>query len=217
MKKRPFKDLALVYEQLFKALGPQGWWPARTPLEVAVGAVLTQNTSWLGVERAIANLRTSGALSARALHAMPTPRLARLIRPSGYFNIKAKRLKSFIAFLCEGYGGSMKRMGREETGTLREKLLAVNGIGPETADSILLYALGHPSFVIDAYTRRILGRHGVRQARGSYEDLQGVFHHSTLATDAGIYNEYHALLVAVGKNFCRPKKPLCEGCPLNDV
>jgi endonuclease-3 related protein len=197
---------------LYKALGPQHWWPGDTPFEVAVGAILTQNTNWGNVGKAIANLKAAHVLSAKKIHGMPVNTLAALIRPAGYFNIKAKRLKSFIHFLCEQYGGSMKRMGREDASIVREQLLSVHGIGPETADSILLYALEKPIFVIDAYTKRVLSRHGIIGHDEPYPDFQKLFHLS-LERDVRLYNEYHALFVATGKFFCKPK-PLCTECPL---
>jgi len=201
-----------MYRILFKAFGPQHWWPGDTPFEVAVGAILTQNTNWGNVEKAITHLKAAHALSSKKIHEMPVNTLAALIRPAGYFNIKAKRVKSFIHFLCEQYGGSMKRMEKEDTHILRAKLLSVHGIGPETADSILLYALNKPIFVIDAYTKRILSRHGILGHDEPYSDFQKLFHLS-LRSEAGLYNEYHALFVATGKFFCKPK-PLCAKCPL---
>ena len=201
-----------IYRILFKAFGPQHWWPGDTPFEIAVGAILTQNTNWGNVEKAIDNLKTAHVLSARKIHEMPVNTLAAFIRPAGYFNIKAKRLKAFIHFLCEQYGGSMKRMRKEDAGILRRQLLSVHGIGPETADSILLYALGKPIFVIDAYTRRILSRHGILGHDEPYPDFQNLFHLS-LEGNVRLYNEYHALLVETGKSFCKPN-PLCAECPL---
>jgi len=201
-----------MYRILFKAFGPQHWWPGDTPFEVAVGAILTQNTSWGNVEKAIDHLKAAHALSAKKIHEMPATTLAAFIRPAGYFNIKAKRLKSFIRFLCEHYGGSMKRMKKEDARILREKLLSVHGIGPETADSILLYALEKPIFVIDAYTKRILSRHDIIGHKEPYSAFQKLFHVS-LGRDVRLFNEYHALFVATGKSFCKPK-PLCKECPL---
>ncbi len=211
MKKR----LADIYDRLYSRFGPQHWWPGDTAFEVAVGAVLTQNTNWGNVEKAIRNLKSEGALNARRLHEMKPQRLASLIRPAGYYNIKAKRLKNFIDLLAGGYGGSMKRMAGEETTVIRQKLLDVNGIGPETADSILLYALEKPVFVIDAYTKRVLSRHNILDHDESYEDFQQLFH-SDLERDAGLFNEYHALFVRVAKEYCRTK-PRCAGCPLEGV
>ncbi|HWR59891.1 MAG TPA: hypothetical protein VN328_13475 [Thermodesulfovibrionales bacterium] len=207
--------IEIIYKTLYKAFGPQHWWPGDTPFEVAVGAILTQNTNWGNVEKAINNLKTARALSAKKIHELSPNRLAALIRPAGYFNVKAKRLKSFIGFLTENYHGSMKKMQNEDIHLLREKLLSVNGIGPETADSILLYALEKPIFVIDAYTKRVLSRHNVIDHEKSYADFQELFH-ASLRKDVVFYNEYHALFVAVGKNYCKPK-PRCEQCPLDSL
>lgn len=206
------KKLTEIYKKLYNAFGPQHWWPGDTPFEVAVGAILTQNTSWGNVEKAINNLKKEKVLSAKVIHDMPVKKLASLIRPVGYFNIKAKRLKAFIDFLMNDYHGSMKQMGREEMHSLREKLLNVNGIGPETADSILLYALDKPIFVIDAYTKKILSRHNILEHDESYDKFQGLFH-SSLKRDDKLFNEYHALFVTAGKTFCKTK-PLCKSCPL---
>ena len=204
-----------VYKTLFKAFGPQRWWPGDTPFEIAVGAILTQNTNWGNVEKAIDNLKSARVLSAKKIHEMPAGDLAALIRPAGYFNIKAKRLKSFISFLMNDYHGSMATMKREDVHLLREKLLSVNGIGPETADSILLYALDKPVFVIDAYTKRVLSRHKIMDHDRSYEEFRGLFH-SSLKKDLKLFNEYHALFVAVGKTYCKPK-PKCDRCPLRNL
>ena len=210
------KDLMGIYRKLYADFGPQHWWPGDTPFEVAVGAILTQNTNWDNVERAIGNLRSKRLLSARKMHAAPDSELAETIRPAGYFNVKARRLKAFLEFLIKGYRGSFKRMQGEDTSSLRKKLLGVNGIGPETADSILLYALQRPVFVIDAYTKRVLSRHGIMEHEEPYEVFQGLFH-ASMMPDTQLYNEYHALLVRVGKIYCRPGKPLCGSCPLDGV
>lgn len=201
-----------MYQATLEALGPQGWWPGRTRFEVIVGAILTQNTSWGNVARAIQNLRRAGALTPQALAAIPPAQLARLIRSSGYYNVKAGRVKRFLGFLGERYGLSVSRMLARRPSSLRQELLAVPGIGPETADSILLYAGGVPIFVVDAYTRRILSRHGLIKKDASYDEMQALFM-SALPPNAALYNEYHALLVAVGKEHCRPV-PRCTGCPL---
>jgi endonuclease-3 related protein len=205
-----------IYHGLFRAFGPQHWWPGDTPFEIAVGAILTQNTNWGNVERAIENLKRQGVLSAKAIHQMPPEKLAVLIRPAGYFNVKAKRLKSFIGFLADSYRGSMKRMKDEDRNSLREKLLHINGVGQETADSILLYALEKPVFVIDAYTKRVLSRHSIMGHEKSYEEFQDLFH-SALKRDVELFNEYHALFVRVGKTYCKRKRPLCRQCPLKGV
>jgi endonuclease-3 related protein len=220
--------LPSYFETLAKTLGPMHWWPARTPFEVIVGAILTQNTAWQNVERAIANLRRERLLTPRAIERVSPQRLATLIRSSGYFRQKAKKLKAFVRFLRNEYGGSLARMFKTPTLELRERLLDVYGIGRETADSILLYAGGHPIFVVDAYTHRILGRHGlgprkprVRAAlaartsndKPEYEAVRSLFE-TNLPRDARLYNEFHALLVNVGKNWCRSREPRCSECPL---
>ena len=204
-----------IYHKLYHAFGPQHWWPGDSPFEIAVGAILTQNTNWANVEKAIASLKNKRALSAKGIHEMKTEKLALFIRPAGYFNVKARRLKAFIHFLINDYHGSMGRMKNEKLDTLRTKLLNVHGIGPETADSILLYALDNPVFVIDAYTKRALSRHSVINHDESYERIQDLFH-ETLKRDTELFNEYHALFVRLGKTYCR-KKPLCDGCPLEGM
>lgn len=206
-------DLIKIYQRLYQSFGPQHWWPGDTPFEVAVGAILTQNTNWGNVEKAIGNLKKENALAAKAIHEMRVKELSKLIRPAGYFNIKAKRLKCFIEFLMNNYRGSMKRMKNEDMHQLRKKLLSINGIGLETADSILLYALKKPIFVIDAYTKRVLSRHGIMEYDEPYEKFQQLFH-SSLKEDVKLFNEYHALFVRVGKTYCKPKNPLCDKCPL---
>jgi len=208
--------LPQFYSALYAAVGPQHWWPARTAFEVIVGAILTQNTAWVNVESAIANLRRERLLTPRGLERVPYARLARLIRPSGYFRQKTKKLKAFVGFLRREYGGSLARMFRTPTAELREKLLTVHGIGPETADSILLYAGNHPVFVVDAYTKRVLVRHGLAGEKADYEEIRAPFENpsSGLPRDPQLYNEYHALLVQVGKNWCRPREARCSECPL---
>lgn len=206
-------DLLKIYKTLHNAFGPQQWWPGETPFEIAVGAILTQNTNWGNVEKAINNLKKNKSLSAKAIYKMPVDRLAILIKPAGYYNIKAKRLKSFINFLMDDYLGSMSKMKKEDLDNLRGKLLSINGIGPETADSILLYALDKPVFVIDAYTKRVLSRHNIMDNNKSYDEYQKLFH-SSLKRDLKLFNEYHALFVKVGKTFCKSKKPLCSKCAL---
>jgi endonuclease-3 related protein len=209
------KNLIEIYNTLYNAFGPQHWWPGDTPFEIAVGAILTQNTNWGNVEKAIKNLKKDNVLDAEILHKMSHKRLASLIRPAGYFNIKAKRLKNFLSYLCNHCSGSMKKMGTGDTHILRENLLDVNGIGPETADSICLYALERPVFVIDAYTKRVLNRHGLAPEKATYHELQEFFH-KNLPPDVDLFNEFHALLVMLGKHYCKPK-PKCEGCPLEGV
>jgi endonuclease III related protein len=215
--------LRAYYEALFAAHGPQRWWPGRTPFEVIVGAILVQNTSWTNVESAIENLRREKLLTPGAIESVPVPRLEKLIRSSGYFRQKTKKLKAFVHFLRAEYRGSITKMSRAETQTLRAQLLAVHGIGPETADSILLYAAGHPVFVADAYTRRILERHdhllplvrGGKSRPISYEEIRQFFERS-LPRDAKLYNEFHALIVQTGKQHCRRKNPNCTDCPLKN-
>lgn len=209
------RKLEKIYGRLYAAFGRQHWWPGETAFEVAVGAILTQNTNWGNVEKAIGNLKKEGILDAEHLLRMPVRELAGLIRPAGYFNVKAKRLKNFMEFLARDYGGSMTKMKGEAQAVIRRKLLSVNGIGPETADSIILYALEKPVFVIDAYTKRVLSRHGIIEHDFSYDDFQGLFH-ASLAKDAVMYNEYHALLVRLAKEHCRTK-PLCGGCPVEGI
>lgn len=202
------------YGKLYRHFGPQHWWPAKTHFEVMVGAILTQNTSWLNVEKAISNLKKQKLLEPHKLYKLPPRKLAMLLRPAGYYNVKAKRLRNFLKFLIENYKGSTRKMSLEDCGTLRQKLLSVNGIGPETADSILLYALDKPVFVIDAYTKRILSRHLLASRSLDYGQLQGLFM-KHLPKKTRIFNEYHALLVRLGKEFCLKSKPKCQACPLS--
>jgi len=202
-----------MYEALFDRFGPQGWWPGDSGLECIIGAILTQNTAWSNVEKAITNLKREGLISVERLHETPVGRLAPLIRSSGYFNQKAKKIKHFIAFLVERYDGSLEEMFGEDTASLRRELLGINGIGPETADSILLYAGGKPTFVVDAYTVRILQRHGLVPESTTYEEVQDAVI-ASLPEDPELFNEYHALLVRVGKERCKKRSPVCEGCPL---
>lgn len=213
-KKRRLKpsQLAGVYGTLRKTWGHQNWWPGDTPFEVIIGAILTQNTAWTNVEKAILNLKKAKKLSFQALHRVSPGNLARLIRPSGYFNIKTDRLKCFMAFLDRECQGDLSKLRRKPMPGLREKLLSVKGVGPETADSILLYALGKTSFVIDAYTRRIFSRHGLAADREPYERWREIF---TLALppDLDLFNDFHAQIVRLAKDHCR-KVPCCEGCPL---
>ncbi len=210
------ETLRRFYEVLFEELGPQGWWPAETPFEVVVGAILTQNTAWRNVERAIAKLKREGLMDAAALEACPPERLAEVIRPAGYFRVKARRLKNFIHVLTEDFGGALDALFALSTPTLRETVLEVRGIGPETADSIVLYAAERPVFVVDTYTARILHRHGLIEDDFGYAEIQDLFH-GALAEDVATFQEYHALLVAVGKTWCRKRAPRCAACPLGDM
>lgn len=206
------QELMRVYGRLYRHYGDLHWWPGDSPLEVSVGAVLTQNTAWTNVEKAIQRLKEARSLSAGALERMTHARLALLIRSAGYFNVKAARLKNFISFLQGRYQGSLKKMFRRRTDLLRSELLSVNGIGPETADSILLYAGNKPAFVIDAYTKRIFSRHGILGYEKSYEEFQSLFM-KRLPRSAPLYNQYHAMLVNIGKDYCH-RRPLCGSCPL---
>jgi len=234
-------EIPLYYTALLAHYGPQNWWPARSRFEVIVGAYLTQNTNWSNVEKALLNLRRAHVLTIRAMRETPLDELETLVRPSGYFRQKARNLKTFIAFLDRQYSGSLSRMFAQPTSKLRSELLELNGVGPETADSILLYAGNHPVFVVDAYTRRVLLRHGIIDEKTGYEEIRSMIEHaiSSSETEALIvqnavsdprhpasrmsssarselaqhYNELHALIVRVGNHYCRTK-PICEGCPL---
>lgn len=201
-----------VYETLLALRGNQHWWPGETPFEVAVGAVLTQNTSWINVERAIANLKAAGALETRPLLDLPVDELAALLRPAGYFNVKARRLRALVRFLADRADGDPARLPSDDPMRLRTDLLAVPGVGRETADSILLYAVGVPVFVIDAYTRRLFGRLGLVDADADYEVLRAAFE-AALPRDLSLFNDFHAQIVAHAKYTCRPR-PRCGDCPL---
>jgi endonuclease-3 related protein len=210
-------SLRKIYEHLLRHYGPQQWWPARTPLEVIVGAYLVQNTSWLGVVRSIANIEEHGSLHIEGLRCISTEELRMLIQPSGFMIRKASALKDFVAFIDEHYSGSLEALADQPTGSLRELLLALPGVGPETADAILLYALGHPIMVVDEYLRRIAIRHALAPSKPSYATLQQLAH-SAFANDPAEtlpqhFNEFHALIVEVGKNHCGPQ-PRCDRCPL---
>lgn len=199
-----------VYDRLDAAHGPQHWWPGESPLEIMVGAVLTQNTAWSNVERAIANLKSVGALSVEAMLALPEGELAALIRPAGYFNVKARRLRALLDWI-RLHGGA-EALAEWPTDRLRSGLLGVHGVGPETADDMMLYAFERPVFVIDAYTRRILGRLGLVEPKADYEALRGMIE-AELGPDVPLFNQFHALIVAHGKDVCRPK-PRCGQCVL---
>jgi endonuclease III related protein len=207
--------LTTIYDILLKRFGPQDWWPGDTPFEVIVGAILTQNTNWTNVEKAIINIKNARLLTPEKLHHLDITKLAALIRPAGYFNIKAKRLKNFLDWFFENYSGKIGNLGNVRTAELREQLLSVKGIGPETADSILLYALNRPVFVVDAYTARICARHQLIDEGADYHGIQEIFE-SNLPCDIQLFNEFHALIVNLGKDFCKPK-PKCEECPLNPL
>ncbi len=205
-----------VYDRLFEHFGPQDWWPGDTPLEIMVGAVLTQNTNWVNVEKAIFNLKEAGMLSVEKLQTVPVEELAGLIRPSGYYKVKAKRLKNLLQMLVDEYEGELDFFLEDSLDGARESLMGVNGIGPETADSILLYAAQKPIFVIDTYTHRVFSRHGLVEEESDYYTLQQDFM-DQLPDDAALFNEYHALIVAVAKKFCRKSDPLCGECPLRGI
>jgi len=232
ISKKTKRDLRRAYELMRARFGHLHWWPGETPFEVCVGAILTQNTAWANVERAMANLKAARVLAPKTLFALPEAKLAELIRPAGYFNVKAQRLRSFLRVLVEEYGGRLEKLFAGETLAVRERLRAIHGIGPETADSMLLYAGGHHSFVIDAYTKRIFQRHrwsrrtedGRRKAEvgnsraSDYDELK-LLCESALNQKAGAarldyWQDYHAQLVMVGKHFCRTQVPRCEQCPL---
>ena len=208
------QKLQHIFDQLMACYGPQHWWPAQEPFEVILGAILTQSAAWSNVDKAISNLRTAGALSPQSLLRMPLSEIARLIHPCGYYNAKARKLKSFVEWLDEHYSNSPGKLFANGIAELRRQLLSVYGIGEETADSIILYAANKPIFVIDAYTRRILSRTGIAPESNSYSSYQALFM-KNLPADAQLFNEYHALLVRLGKSICRPR-PLCLQCCLND-
>jgi endonuclease-3 related protein len=209
------EQLTEIYQLLFDRFGPQHWWPGQTQFEIITGAILTQNTNWTNVEKAITNLKSADRLTPKKLHHLDVSQLAELIRPAGYYNIKAKRLKNFINWLFDNYNGKPTNLETIDTSQLRAELLAINGIGRETADSILLYAFERPIFVVDAYTARIAFRHQLIQPDAEYEQLRELFQ-SNLPEDVQLFNEYHALLVRVGKEFCKPKAG-CPGCPLEKL
>jgi endonuclease-3 related protein len=209
------KQLDEIYQLLFERFGRQHWWPGESKFEIIIGAILTQNTNWANVEKAIANLKSAGCLTPHKLQGLDHRELALLIRPAGYYNVKAKRLKNFMNWLFDNHAGKLSNLEGVETEQLRTELLSVKGIGCETADSILLYALERPVFVVDAYTARIAVRHRLIEPGADYEQLQELFQ-SNLPEDVRLFNEYHALLVRVGKEFCKPQ-PRCAGCPLEKL
>ena len=201
-----------VYQRLYESFGPQNWWPAESAFEVVLGAVLVQNTAWKNVEKALENLRQADLLSAEALYYLRPEELEELIRPAGYFRMKTRRLRNLLRYLFEHYNGSLDTLFKLDTETLREQLLEINGVGPETADSILLYAANRPIFVVDTYTHRVLKRHGWIDYEADYATVQAHFQ-AHLEPDPQLYNEFHALLVRVGHLYCG-KTPRCEECPL---
>ncbi|MDD5560899.1 MAG: endonuclease III domain-containing protein [Candidatus Omnitrophica bacterium] len=210
MKRR----LNRIFLRLYSFFGPQYWWPADSGFEVIIGAILTQNTNWGNVEKAISYIKKEGYLDPERLLKLPLHKLARLIKSAGYYNIKAARIKNFLKFFFDSYSADLKRMSGKDPAALRKQLLAVKGIGPETADSILLYALNKPVFVIDAYTKRIFSRHHLLEEDATYEQAQDVFMRN-LKSEVRLFNEYHALLVKLGKDYCRKHNPKCEICPLH--
>ncbi|MBA7506889.1 Endonuclease III [subsurface metagenome] len=209
------RALQNIYHQLINYYGPQHWWPAQEPFEVIVGAILTQAAAWGNVEKAITNLKAAKALSPKALRHLSLSEVATLIHPCGYYNAKALKLKSLAHWLGEYYNDNLNKLFATNTQRLRQELLSIHGIGQETADSIILYAANKPIFVIDAYTRRIINRIGLAPDSKSYTAYQALFM-DNLPTDAELFNEYHALLVCLGKNVCR-NRPLCQQCCLNNI
>ena len=212
----PLADRAAVprlFDRLHGALGPQSWWPAESAFEVLVGAVLTQNAAWRNVEQAIDGLRARDWMTPAAILAAPPKALAECLRPSGYYNVKSQRLRAACeTWLALGGEAGIQSM---ETASVRARLLEVKGLGPESVDDVLLYGFHRPVFVVDAYTRRIFSRIGLVSPRIGYDDLQALFHEA-LAPDVGQFNEFHALIVTIGKWYCRPRIPRCEACPLRD-
>ncbi len=209
---RNLKTITEVFEKLLKHYGPQNWWPAESKFEVVVGAVLTQNTSWKNVEKAIDNLKKANLMSPDGILKTPEPELAELLKPSGYPNLKARRLKNTVSFINDRWHLDFDRMKKLSVELLRQSLLKINGVGEETADSIILYAVELPTFVIDAYTKRLFSRLGIINGREKYEEVKRIFD-SNLPRDVYVYQEYHALIVVHCKEKCR-KKPLCKNCPL---
>ena len=209
------QTLLNIYRQLMACYGPQHWWPAEEPFEVIVGAILTQSAAWGNVEKAIANLKSDGALSSKALRRLPLSEIAGLIHPCGYYNAKAQKLKAFANWLGEHFNDDLSELFVSDIGYLRQQLLSIHGVGQETADSIILYAADKPIFVIDAYTRRIVSRVGLAPDNDEYTAYQSLFMNN-LPTDVRLFNEYHALLVCLAKNVCRTR-PLCQQCCLDNI
>jgi endonuclease-3 related protein len=206
------RRLLRLYDRLHRRYGPQRWWPARARFEIVVGAILTQNAAWRNAERAIARLRAAGALDVQTVLRLPSARLAALLRPSGTFRVKARRLRAFAAHVTRRHGGRLARLLALPLPALRDELRGIPGVGPETADAIALYAAGRPIFVVDAYTRRILARHRLVASDADYAAVQALLM-THLPHDPALFNEFHALLVRVGKEHCRTR-PRCQGCPL---
>ncbi len=202
-----------AYRLLYDHFGPQDWWPGDTPFEIMVGAILTQNTNWSNVQKAINNLKSENLLNYQSLSQLSSDEIAQWIRPAGYYNLKARRLRNFLDMVANIYQGELDLFIEDDLNRTRDNLLAVNGIGPETADSILLYACGHPIFVIDLYTHRVFSRHNLVMEETDYATMQNIFM-DHLLLDLQLYNEFHALIVRVAKAYCKKTKPLCEKCPL---
>lgn len=209
------RTLQNIFRRLLTHYGPQQWWPAQDTFEMMVGAILTQSAAWSNVEKAITNLRTAGVLSPELLRKLPQTEIASLIYPSGYYNAKARKLKSFVQWLGKYYSDDFSKLFASDIDHIRQQLLSVYGIGPETADSIILYAANKPIFVIDTYTRRIISRIGLAPKNAGYAEFQAFFM-TNLPTDTRLFNEYHALLVCLAKNICR-SRPLCPQCCLSDI
>lgn len=205
-----------AYRLLYEYFGPQNWWPGDSPFEIMVGAILTQNTNWSNVQKAIDNLRGADLLSYPSLSLQSVDEIAQLIRPAGYYNLKARRLRNLLDMVATLYDGELDAFLEDELGSARENLLWVKGVGPETADSILLYACGHPVFVVDTYTYRVFSRHNMVEEETDYRAIQQAFERN-LPRDRQLYNEYHALIVRVAGMFCKKTKPLCEQCPLQGL
>jgi len=202
-----------MFNLMLDRFGPQHWWPGDGPFEMMVGAILTQNTNWTNVEKALARLKKDNLLSVSEIYEVSTEKLAEYIRPAGYYNLKSKRLKNLVGMLVDEYEGDISMLFNEDIDSQRMTLLSVKGIGPETADSIILYAAKKPSFVIDTYTYRIMSRHNMVDEQVTYDELQNLFMES-LEPDHGLFNEFHALIVRTGKDYCK-KVPKCDNCPLN--
>lgn len=214
-KRTQLRLISEIYERLHTAFGPQNWWRAESAAEVVIGAILTQNTNWKNVLRALERLKSAGCIDFRKLRDLPESELAELIRPAGTFRVKAVRLKAFVEVLFREHGGSLENLLGGEIEEARRRLLAIHGVGPETADAILLYAAHRPSFVVDAYAKRILRRHFVIDAKAGYDEVRRLFQ-TAIRPDAAIYNQYHALLVRLGKLYCRAVAR-CENCPLRGM
>ncbi len=205
-----------AYRLLYDHFGPQNWWPGDTPFEIMVGAILTQNTNWSNVQKAIDNLKTENLLTYHTLSCLTADEISQMIRPAGYYNLKAQRLRNLFDMVATIYDGDLALFLGDELVSARENLLAVKGVGPETADSILLYACGHPVFVVDMYTHRVFSRHNMVEEETDYQTIQQVFT-AHLPKDMQLYNEFHALIVRVAVTFCKKAKPLCEKCPLQGL